>query len=738
MGILSKAVKNIKLPERRALSWPRDANKLESWLISGNANGDSFTGKSVDEESAMTATAVWSAVTQISQCVASLPLHMYQRLPDDQGKQKAIGQPLYSKMHLMPNPEMTSMVFREQQMGQKLRWGFSCAELELDESDNIVNLWPLQSQYMKMTRILGEIIFIYNDPAIGKPLYLGKERVLYTPGFTKNGLIAYNPIATNKEAISLVLAVQEYGARFYGNNARPDIILTHPETLSAPAQDRLREAWNKMHQGLSRSHRLAILEEGMTAKEISADPQKAQALEMQKFNITDVARIFNMPVHMLKELSRSTNNNIEFQGLEFVIYTLTPWLVKLEQSYCTQLLSEKQRKKYFFEHSVDGLLRGDSKTRYRNYALGRQWGFLSVNDIRKMENWNPIGEEGDVYMVPLNMIPADKFMTMEAPGQNQPNPPNLPFTKNRNLLEFFKENIENAEIIEEKLEKRQTEFNPNKLAQIKKIQKSFSEPIREAYQTVINREVLAIRRAAEKYLQQRGVSGFTGWVDTFYEEHYSYMVQKLAPVLRAYEELVTEVAARSIGLDLATMDQAILDEMGTTTIAEYWDKLIENHIKHYIHSHSGQLNQIVRDAQPEEVFDGIMARMDGWFTKNADKLVADTIVAFANANERVIWRNNGYTKLVWQISGRNTCQFCKALDGRVVGIDQPFMDSGDVIYVNQDTGAFDIYNPENGTYKEKGLGIAHGNEKVSALKVRAKSFYPPIHLGCVCEIVPEK
>ena len=422
MGFLSRAMSNISTVSSRAsksgswhpADWPRDGN-LERWLITGNSSPTSYTGRAVDEESAMSDTAVWSAVTQLSQSVASLPLHLYKRL--DRGKKRMNGDSRYQMMHLKPNPEMTSMDFREAQMGQVLRYGTCYAEKELDVSGNVLALWPLLSTQVRMDRLLGKLVYIVKVPIAdnrdpkkvsGSEHILDSSRILKVSGFSNNGLLGYSPVKVGKQSIALSLAIEEYGARFYGNNARPDAVLESPDTIGVDAQERLRKSWEDIHKGLENSHRIAILEQGMKLHEFSSDPQKAQALETRKFQIEEVARIFNMPVHMLKNLDRATNNNIEFQGMEFVIYTLRPWLVKFEQGYTTQLLREKEQKKLFFEHLIDGLMRGDTKTRHAAYAVGRQWGYYSANDVLEIENRNSIGEQGDIYLIPMNMIPADK------------------------------------------------------------------------------------------------------------------------------------------------------------------------------------------------------------------------------------------------------------------------------------------------------------------------------------------
>ena len=237
-----------------------------------------------------------------------------------------------------------------------------------------------------------------------------------------------NPVMKQRNSIGLGLALDEYAGRFFANGARPSAVLEHPLQLSQEAQDRLRDNWNKIHQGLSKSHRVAVLEEGMKLREFGFSAADAQTLESRRFSITDVARIFNMPPHMLKDLGNATFSNISNQGEDFVRYCLGPWLTRIEQHYSTQLLSDSEVGKIFYEHNVEGLLRGNISERYTSYATGRQWGWLSINDIREKENENPLEEGGDIYMVPLNMMPAEdvgktpEFAPGGTSGQGAPQP----------------------------------------------------------------------------------------------------------------------------------------------------------------------------------------------------------------------------------------------------------------------------------------------------------------------------
>lgn len=242
------------------------------------------------------------------------------------------------------------------------------------------------------------------DPkANGKIVRLHPADVLHIPGLGFDGLVGYSPIAMAKNAIGLAIAAEEYGSKFYANGAAPSGVLEHPGTLKDPG--RVRESWQSTFGGSSNANKVAVLEEGMKYTPISIAPNEAQFLETRKFQIDEIARIFRVPPHMVGDLDKSSFSNIEQQSLEFVKYTLDPWVSRWEQAMVRALLSAEEKKKYFFKFNVDGLLRGDYQSRMTGYATARQNGWMSANDIRELENMDRIPEElgGDLYLINGNM-----------------------------------------------------------------------------------------------------------------------------------------------------------------------------------------------------------------------------------------------------------------------------------------------------------------------------------------------
>ena len=370
--------------------------------------GLSTSGRKVTERSAMQMTAVYACVRILSESIASLPVHLYQ-YESEGNKAKAVKHPLYRILHDEPNPEMTSFVFRETLMTHLLLWGNAYSQIIRNGKGEVIGLYPLMPNRMTVDRDSnGQIIYQYqmqdSDAHTGKSgsVTLRPSEVLHVPGLGFDGLVGYSPIAMAKNAIGLSIATEEYGAKFFANGATPGGILEFPGTVKNP--ESIRESWNKGFSG-NNSHKVAILEEGMKYTPISISPEQAQFLETRKFQIDEIARIFRVPPHMVGDLEKSSFSNIEQQSLEFVKYTLEPWIIRWEQSLNRALLTEKEKPDYFVKFNVDGLLRGDYQSRMNGYAIARQNGWMSANDIRSLEQLDLIPDElgGNLYLINGNM-----------------------------------------------------------------------------------------------------------------------------------------------------------------------------------------------------------------------------------------------------------------------------------------------------------------------------------------------
>ena len=389
---------------------PKDAPRLPevtdnvrdsgSLFVFGTAN----SGERVDEKSAMQIATVYACVRLLAESVACLPLHLYQ-LDGEDGKLKAKDHPLYKILYRQANPEMTSFSFWEVMMTHLLLWGNAYAQIVRDGKNGILGLYPLLPENVEMDRENGgELYYIYHaytDEVPGetnKDILFRREEVLHIPGMGFNGLVGFSPIAMMKNALGTTLAVERYGSSFFKNGAQPSGVLEHPGVLKNP--EKIRENWSTVYGGANNAHKVAVLEEGMHYKPISLPPEDSQFLSTREFGVEEICRIFRVPPHMVQDLKRSTYNNIEHQSIDFVVHTLAPWLTRIEQAIIKDLLLEEEQAQYFPKFNVDGLLRGDYKSRMEGYAIGFANGFLSPNDIRRLENMDPIPENegGNVYV----------------------------------------------------------------------------------------------------------------------------------------------------------------------------------------------------------------------------------------------------------------------------------------------------------------------------------------------------
>lgn len=381
------------------------------------AGRTSATGVNVTASTALNCVAYFAGVRLIAETAGQLPLIEYRRLTP-RGKERATDRRLYYLLHDNPNPEMSATDFKSTLQGHAVTWGNAFAEIDWDmDTGAPVALWPLRPDKMKVGRdpATNKVVYAYTLPN-RQTVILPSWRVWHMPGFGFDGLIGYDTIYLAREAIGMALAMEEFGARFFGNGAAPGGVLEHPNKLSIEAQNNLRKSWDEMHQGLSNQHRIAILEEGMTYKQVGIPPENAQFLESRKFQLNEIARLLHIPPHMLADLDRATFSNIEHQSIEYVKYTWNPWAVRWEQTCNRKLLLPEERARYFVEFLDDALLRGDSAARAAFYKELFYLGAISPNDIREKENMNPI-ENGDKYFVQANMVPLD----MVGEGNGNPN-----------------------------------------------------------------------------------------------------------------------------------------------------------------------------------------------------------------------------------------------------------------------------------------------------------------------------
>ncbi|WP_250483294.1 phage portal protein [Caballeronia sp. GaOx3] len=385
------------------------------WISSMFGGARSEAGQVVTAASALSLTVLQNCVTLLSESVAQLPIELYERSGDD--RTPAVDHPLYAILKYQPNSWQTPFEYQEQtQLAVGLR-GNSYSFIDRDKDGVVQGLYPLDSDSVMVMR-----------GADLKPFYrvngsepLPQRLIHHVRWLTMNGYTGLSPIMLHANAIGHAQAIQQYAGRSFMNGTVLSGVIERPSS-SPPIKDqagvdRITEGWNEKFAGPGNARKVALLQESMTFKPLSMTNVDAALIDALRLSALDIARIYKIPAHMVNELERATFSNIEHQEIQFVIYTLLPWVKRHEQAKTRDLLLPSERKQYFIEYNVAGLLRGDQSSRYAAYAVGRQWGWLSINDIRRLENMPPV-TGGDVYLSPLNMVDASKPLPPE--GKTEP------------------------------------------------------------------------------------------------------------------------------------------------------------------------------------------------------------------------------------------------------------------------------------------------------------------------------
>lgn len=398
-------IKNLSLTDEKA--W-----NPSLWNLAGS---QSLSGESVTEETALTYSAVYNAISLISGTIAALPLHLMQSKGEK--KRSAEDRLLYRVMHDAWNPYMTAMTGRETIMAHILGWGNGYAEIVRNGYGEVSELWPIPPNRITPGMTQGQMT--YRVRVDSQEVILPRERILHIPGLGFDGFMGYSVVAMARKSIGLGMAMETFGSQYFGNGTHPGMIIEHPGTLKEPAK--LREALTATYSGLGKSHRLMLLEEGMKAHAVTINPEDSQFLESRQFQIPEIARWFNLPPHKLKDLTRSSFNNIESEQRSFYADSLLPWLIRLEQHYNMQLLTPYDRDlsgrgRYYFKHNAEGILRADAAGRGQFYKEMFNIGALSINEIRALEEMDPI-PGGDIHLVPLNMTSLENAGKPPEPKQ---------------------------------------------------------------------------------------------------------------------------------------------------------------------------------------------------------------------------------------------------------------------------------------------------------------------------------
>ncbi len=629
MGIIASALEKRFHPSQDPPDW---VSALGGWQAASGIN--------VTPDNALTFSAYFSGIRLLSETLAMLPLHVYKNLPNG-GKQRDTNHPNYSILHDVANPEMTSFTLREQLMSHLLSWGTSFAEREYNKAGQLMALWPLRPDRMiRIERINGELVYYYRlpDKMGGQEKAFSAQQIFTVRGLGSNGITGYSLVQLFRQTFGLALATEEFGARFFSNGARPGAVLEHPNKLGDTAYKRLKDTFEKRHQGLSNAHRIAILEEGMKIHEIGIPPGDAQFLETRKFQVTEIARILRLPPHMIADLDKATFSNIEEMGIEFVVYSLMSWLVRWEQEIKLQLFTESERKLYSVLFNINGLLRGKMNERFQSYATGRQWGWLSQNDVRDLEDLNPI-QDGDQYLIPLNMVPVSQ-------------------AGNARSLESL-QLIEHRSIPEAR-SVRSANYRHRLMLSYRKI-------YQDTAARILRREINDVGAAAKKMLVQRDVHQFNTWLDEFYREHQDFVKRQMLPIGLAYGELVAAEAK----------DEVSADNSIDANLEDFMHAYINAYAARHIGISKFRLQKRINEAidANQDVEQALEDEFSAWRDVRPDEISQDETTRYNNAIAKTVYTLVGITKLR-SVSFGDSCPYCTHLDGVTISITKNFIDAG--------------------------------------------------------------
>jgi HK97 family phage portal protein len=373
-------------------------------------------GISPAANAALSSAAVWSCCRLISTSLSALPTNLFEVTPD--GRTPAPDHPLYGLLTESPNPMMTSQQWIQPTLLGLLLYGNGYTWVDRLNGE-VVGIWPLNPARVSMVLNQDGTFSYYYSDFRGKFNVFTDSEVIHFRVFTMDGYFGLPVLIYHQMTIGLATASTAYANALYQNGGQPSGVLEYPGVLKQPQVDRIRASWADLHAGAANAGRIAILEEGTKYTPIGIPPEQLQYIQEQRFSVEQIARIFGVPPHLIGAMDKPTYASVEQQSIEFVRYTLYPYVRAMEQAVAKSMLDPQ----YQWRFNLDAFERGDIATRYAAYAVGRQWGWLSADDVRKQEDMNPIPEGGDAYLSPLNMTPAGQVPPPKPP---QPAPVGVP------------------------------------------------------------------------------------------------------------------------------------------------------------------------------------------------------------------------------------------------------------------------------------------------------------------------
>ena len=650
MGLIGGAIQETRASFQAALTTFKDPG---DWLVRWFGGRAVSSGATVTEQSALGVTAVYACIQVLTDTIGSLPLGVFERLSKG-GRREAREHPLWALLHDEPNPDMTSYSWRESLQGHLGTWGNGYSLIVQDGGGRAQSIWPLRPDRVIPKRKNGILRYHPLNPDGSEGDVLTPSQVIHIAGLGFDGLIGYSPVRLHREAIGLAMATEEHGGRLFGNQARPSGVLKTEKKLGRKGRKNLEESWKSMHAG-DKGGGIAVLEDGLSWQQIGFPPEDAQFLQTRKFQVVEAARIYRMQLHKIQDMDAATFSNIEHQSIEHVVDTIVPWAVRWEQELTRKLLLPAERGRFFIAFKIKGLLRGDIKTRMEAYKAGRQWGWYSVNDVLRLEDENPIGPQGDVYMVPMNMVPADQFASGENGGGDVS-------PAARALLRDIERETAGLGLSALNIVTRASSADNRRT-----IQKAHFPLLRREAERVVRKEVKQIRRQARKMILERDSTDFRVWLEDFYREQPAEVAAAFLPVFESMGQEIRASAAQELGFDPDDAEEL------SVFVRDYADTLGRRHAL----ASQGQIAALLnQEGSPEEVLGRVDQRLTEWEEKRPDKIASQERTKFGSSIAKAAWISLGVLTLRWVTFGKN-CPFCDEMSGKVVSVTENFAPKGD-------------------------------------------------------------
>jgi HK97 family phage portal protein len=657
----------------------RPSAEPPDWVrkIVGMSGYETDAGIDITPDSALTVTAYLACVRIIADITASLPLITYRRLPH--GKERALDHYLYPVLHDVANDEMSAFTLRRLLLQHEATRGNGLAEIEFDGGGRVRALWPLNPDNARLWRDPQtlKLFYIYRLPYSvgGHQVSLPAERVFHIKWLSNNGLWGLSPVELAKNAIALAKAAEMNASSFFANGSEPGLVLKSKLELDEDAYKRIRGDWESRHGGLGKKYRVAILEEDMDVATIGVDPKTAQLIESREFSVSDLGRIFGISNDMLNmNGANATYASVEQFGLRFNVYTIRPWVVGFEQEVNRSLLAPSERKTFFAEHLVDGLMRGDFATRMTGYQTGIQIGMYSPNDALEMENHNPY-PDGNRHYVPLNWTPVEDVGT--DPAADAPTEP--PRSQPR--------------LTEERTQRS--------VGYRRRLMQAQQRVFRDAAGRVLRREKQDILEAARKAFGngQRDLQSFHTWLDQFYTSHKTFVSRNFSAPMESYSQMVSAAASDEIGYEPPSYR---LDAFQSA----YLDAYVQRHVA----INQANVRELVTEAlAKDDPLAALETSLADWQERRTEEIAQKEANRQNNAVSKAVYEMGGFSQVRW--NDYDHCPYCKSLHGTVVKINDVFLRAGDA------------YQPE---------GVD------TPFKINHDLGHPPLCGTCECLITAEK